>query len=94
MKKQEVLKLKFLYKVSELDQYQLQMYLDVPYLESNHKKIRDEVVRKDEEIKELDEKLDEKLDEAVKPFKTNNPIFKTANPNRILIGLIIKDKEI
>lgn len=72
MKKQEVLKLKFLDKISELDQYQLQMYLDVPYLESNHKKIRDEVARIDEDIKELDEKLDE----AVKPFKTNNPILK------------------
>lgn len=86
----DILKLKILDKIFELDQYQLQMYMDIPYMESNHKQIRDELSRSDEEIKEADEQIKEDK----KPSRPINPILKTIDPNRIPIESITKNKEI
>jgi hypothetical protein len=86
----EPIKLKILDKIMELEAYQLRLTLDMPYLELYHKDARDEFERLDTEIKELKEQSGEEQ----KPTLSINPIFKTANPNRIPIDSITKNKEI
>ncbi|MGD9533465.1 MAG: hypothetical protein AB7V56_06835 [Candidatus Nitrosocosmicus sp.] len=86
----KILKFKILDKIIALDQHQLEMYMDIPYLESNHKQIRDEITRLDEEIKEFDDEIKA----AKKPIRSINPIFKTDVPGKIPIEFITKNKEI
>lgn len=74
----------------ELESYQLRLTLDMPYLELYHKDARDEFERLDIEIKELKEQLGEEQKHTL----SVNPIFKTADPNRIPIESITRNKEI
>jgi hypothetical protein len=85
-----LVKLKILEKIAELDQIQLRMQQDFPYLEIYHKDARDELVTLEADIKELKENIDKTPNLQI----SNKPVSHNENPDKIPIESITKDKEI
>jgi hypothetical protein len=85
-----IIKLKILEKISELDKDQLRMQQDFPYLEIYHKDARDELTTLEADIKELKVKIDE----TQKPNIPNEPVSNNIDPNKMHIESITKDNEI
>jgi hypothetical protein len=88
-----VIRLKILDKITELDQIQLRMQQDFPYLEIYHKDAREEINNLDAEIKELKVKSD---NNQSKEITKGNSAADNNNEDqkRIPIDSITKDKEI
>ncbi|WP_415311074.1 hypothetical protein [Candidatus Nitrosocosmicus sp. FF01] len=89
-KTSNIIKLKILEKIIELDQCQLRMQQDFPYLELYHKDARDELIRLDKDMMELKEKLIDKQD----PQSVDSCVTKNNSTMRIPINSITKDEEI
>lgn len=85
-----ILKLKILEKIAELDQIQLRMQQDFPYLEIYHKDARDELSRLEADIKELKENIGK----TQNPHVPNEPVSNDKDSNKIPIESITKDEEI
>lgn len=85
-----ILKIKILEKISELDRDQLRMQQDFPYLEIYHKDARDELATLDSDIKDFKEKTKETQD----PKIPNERVSHNMNLNKMPIESITKDKEI
>jgi hypothetical protein len=86
-----IIKLKILEKIAELDQVQLRMQQDFPYLEIYHKDARDELATLEAEINELKENIGK----TQNPQTPNESVsYKDKSSNKIPIESITKDKDI
>lgn len=86
-----VIKLRVLEKIAELDQAQLRMQQDFPFLEIYHKDARDEITNLDADIKELKQRMTEEGGTKISEGKYDS---NKDNQNRIPIDSITKNKEI
>lgn len=91
-----VIRLKILEKIAELDQVQLRMQQDFPFLEIYHKDARDEIEGLDNDINELRGKIGKDKDNNGTETQGGNAIInnKKEGQNTIPIDSITKDKEI
>ena len=85
----DITKLRILEKIAELDQIQLRMQQDLPYLEIYHNDARDELESLAADIRGLKEKLTE--DQI--PHIHNDPLIRNRDSKKIPIESITKDKE-
>lgn len=89
-----LVKLKILEKIAELDQVQLRMQQDFPFLEIYHKDARDEIEGLDKDINELNRKIAIDNNGSETPGSDAIINSKKEGQNKIPIDSITRDKEI